>query len=108
MAIIFFSTKTNAQNDTLFIQNMVITPDTTVAGIHGVTIMFSTKYSYDTSYHKTGQPYYFSVDLELYNNENQIPAVSSTNAYKLNNGNVGCNVFPNNRFKKQAFIHIPY
>lgn len=108
LSAVLLAARTNAQNDTLFIQNLKITPDTTVAGIQGVTIMFSIDYSYDTSYHETASPSYFSSNIEVYQNEKPVPAVSSTNAYKLDNGNVGCDVFPNNRFFKEAFIHIPY
>ncbi|MBN2728785.1 MAG: hypothetical protein JXR53_06130 [Bacteroidales bacterium] len=106
--LVVFAGTASSQNDTLFIQNLKIVPDTTVAGIQGVTLMFSIDYSYDTSYHKSIKPVFFSAKMEVLNNDIPVIAVSSTNSYKLENGHIGCDVFPNNRFKKQAFIHIPY
>lgn len=107
-AVLWFYTQSSAQNDTLYIKKLNIIPDTTVAGIQGISLLFSMDYRYDTAVFKNVPPGFFSLIVEVTANDKPVNAVFSTNAYKLENGHTGCDVFPNNRFVHSAFIHIPY
>lgn len=97
-----------SQHDTLIVIKMKLVPDTTVGGVHGVSLMLSMKHVYDSLYHGQPAPSTVFADIELMEGKKPVTAVKSTRSYRLNNGSAGFRTQPQTHGVIVKNIHIPY
>ncbi|PLW92608.1 MAG: hypothetical protein C0592_09900 [Marinilabiliales bacterium] len=105
---VFFVQNSFAQKDTLFISDLRITPDATVAGIQGVSVIFSIDFVFDTTLHKTDFLPGINAQVRVLSDKMPVKAVYSTRQYIIDYKYVGCDMYPKGNYKEFISLHIPY